>query len=98
MGRAAHLEHGDAATHLAVELDVAQQDDRVSNRRDVAFGDRSTAQQRWAGRGEQPRDLTRLEKGRQFDHELAKTARRRYSLESRNAVHRDPRGLDLLDV
>ncbi|MEZ4241016.1 MAG: hypothetical protein R3F59_33625 [Myxococcota bacterium] len=34
--RAAHLQHGQAAAHLALQLDVPQQDDRVGDGRDVS--------------------------------------------------------------
>ncbi len=38
--RAAHLEDGEAAAHLAEELDVAEQNDGVADRRYVRLGDR----------------------------------------------------------
>jgi hypothetical protein len=97
--RAAHLQHGQPAPHLAVKLDVAQEDDRVGDRRDVRLRDRLAPGREHRGRvREQAGDLEMLDRARQRDHELAERLRRGHSLERGHAVDRDPLRREREDV
>src|SRR5579884_1597011 len=97
VGRAAHLEHGEAPADLAVDLGVAQQDDAVGEGRYVALGDRRAADERRAGGGEQCAQLLGLDVGAEHDEELAEALVRAAALEGRQAVDGEPGRAERLD-
>ena len=67
---AAHLEHVQGASHLATDLHVLKQQDRVGDRGDVGVGDRMAAHELLGGVREEAGDLLLLGVAGDADHEL----------------------------
>src|SRR5438105_6632326 len=94
---AAHLEHGQAALHLAEHLDIAQQNDRVGESRDAGLRNRIATHQRAGSRGEHSRDLLVLDERRQPDHELTERLESSNVLERRQTVERHALRPEIID-
>src|SRR5206468_2491878 len=94
---AAHLEHGQAALHLAEHLDIAEQNYRIGESRDAGLRNRIATHQRAGSRGEHSRDLLVLDERRQPDHELAERLESSNVLERRQTVESDTFRPEIID-
>ena len=97
MHRAAHFQDGDAAPHLAVDLHVAQQDNRVGEGGDVRLRHRFAAVQGGRRRGEQARHLFVFDVRGETDDELAEAAQTGNALHCRETINRNAGRLILFD-
>src|SRR5581483_11567571 len=88
--RAAHLEDRDPLAQLAVDLDVAQQDDRVEEGGGLDAGGGGTTEERLGRGGEQPRGRVGFEERAEPEEELEEGPGAGPPLHGREAVDHDP--------